>query len=115
MRWPQAAMGRVAAALFGWKSLQSLPRGGILSRWSRSRRPRGRPSRKDRLGRVMMTDSTRHDAEHARAAARSPLQPPPRDLIRVGSRRWFLQTGLAGVAGVSLPGLLRANRTVPRK
>src|SRR5262249_60813159 len=28
-------------------------------------------------------------------------------LIRVGSRRWFLQTGLAGVAGLSLPGLLR--------
>ena len=28
-------------------------------------------------------------------------------LIRVGSRRWFLQTGLAGVAGLSLPDLLR--------
>lgn len=31
------------------------------------------------------------------------------DLIRVGSRRWFLQTGLAGVGGLSLPALLRAN------
>ncbi len=30
-------------------------------------------------------------------------------LIRVGSRRWFLQTGLAGVGGLSLPALLRAN------
>ncbi|TXT32220.1 MAG: hypothetical protein FD138_2096 [Planctomycetota bacterium] len=32
-----------------------------------------------------------------------------RNLIRVGSRRWFLQTGLAGVGGMTLPGLLRAN------
>ena len=31
------------------------------------------------------------------------------NLIRVGSRRWFLQTGLAGVGGLSLPALLRAN------
>jgi hypothetical protein len=29
-----------------------------------------------------------------------------RDTIRVGSRRWFLQTGLAGVAGVCLPAIL---------
>src|SRR5881397_880618 len=35
------------------------------------------------------------------------LQPAASDLIRVGSRRWFLQTGLAGVAGLSLPALLR--------
>ncbi len=34
-------------------------------------------------------------------------RPPVFDLIRVGSRRWFLQTGLAGVAGLSLPELLR--------
>ena len=34
-----------------------------------------------------------------------------RDLIRVGSRRWFLQTGLAGVGGLSLPALLRANES----
>lgn len=33
---------------------------------------------------------------------------PPSDLIRVGSRRWFLQTGLAGMAGLSLPALLAA-------
>lgn len=32
-----------------------------------------------------------------------------RDLIHVGSRRWFLQTGLAGIGGLSLPALLRAN------
>jgi uncharacterized protein (DUF1501 family) len=57
-----------------------------------------------------MTDSfraTHHDAEHAGAARRSPFQPAPADLIRVGSRRWFLQAGLAGVAGLSLPQLLR--------
>ena len=30
-------------------------------------------------------------------------------LITIGSRRWFLQTGLAGVGGLSLPALLRAN------
>jgi Protein of unknown function (DUF1501) len=33
---------------------------------------------------------------------------PPADLIRVGSRRWFLQTGMAGMAGLSLPALLAA-------
>src|SRR5437667_11542539 len=35
------------------------------------------------------------------------LQPPATDLIRIGSRRWFLQMGLAGLAGLSLPDLLR--------
>jgi uncharacterized protein (DUF1501 family) len=47
-------------------------------------------------------------APHGRQHAGTLLQPSPTDLIRVGgSRRWFLQTGLAGVAGLSLPGLLR--------
>jgi uncharacterized protein (DUF1501 family) len=45
----------------------------------------------------------RHEAQHRGAG----LQPAARDLIRVGSRRWFLQTGLAGLAGLSLPDLLR--------
>jgi hypothetical protein len=49
----------------------------------------------------------RHAAEHAGAVGRSPLQPAAADSIRVGSRRWFLQTGLAGLAGLSLPDLLR--------
>lgn len=39
--------------------------------------------------------------------ARSPLQPAAADLLRVGSRRWFLQTGLAGLAGLSLASSLR--------
>jgi uncharacterized protein (DUF1501 family) len=49
----------------------------------------------------------RHEGQHLVAARRTGLRPPPSDLIRVGSRRWFLQTGLAGLAGLSLPGLLR--------
>jgi uncharacterized protein (DUF1501 family) len=55
---------------------------------------------------VMMSrppQPARHDREHTGAL----LQPPASDLIRVGSRRWFLQTGLAGLAGLSLPELLR--------
>jgi hypothetical protein len=62
----------------------------------------------------MMNSShpTRHDAEHAGAVGRSPLQPAAADLIRVGSRRWFLQMGLAGMAGLSLPDLLRC-RSAP--
>jgi uncharacterized protein (DUF1501 family) len=56
-----------------------------------------------------MKDSNRtsHDAEHVRAVCYNPVQPPAGDLIRVGSRRWFLQTGIAGLAGLSLPDLLR--------
>lgn len=46
---------------------------------------------------------SRHAVEHGGVF----LQPPATDLIRVGSRRWFLQTGFAGVAGLTLPGLLR--------
>src|SRR4029077_7156806 len=49
----------------------------------------------------------RHDAEHAAAVCHSPLHAAATDLIRVGSRRWFLQTGVAGLAGLSLPDLLR--------
>lgn len=48
-----------------------------------------------------------HDVEHRAAVCLAPLQPAASDLIRVGSRRWFLQTGLAGLAGMSLPDLLR--------
>ena len=54
-----------------------------------------------------------HDGEHAGAARRALLQPPASDLIRVGSRRWFLQTGLAGLASLSLPDLLRCRAQRP--
>jgi hypothetical protein len=50
---------------------------------------------------------------HAAAARANPLLPPTADLLRVGSRRWFLQTGLAGFAGLTLADTLRA--TSPTK
>lgn len=49
-----------------------------------------------------------HDAQHAACSLANPMAPPPRDLVRVGGRRWFLQTGVAGLASLSLPNLLRA-------
>ncbi len=49
-----------------------------------------------------------HAAEHAVGLANVAMTPPGRDLIRVGSRRWFLQTGLAGLGGLTLPQLLHA-------
>lgn len=51
--------------------------------------------------------SRAHAAEHARLAAANPMVPPLGDTIRVGSRRWFLQTGTAGLAGLSMIDLLR--------
>src|SRR5690349_5550343 len=57
-----------------------------------------------------MEVNVRHPSQHAAHAlahTSALLQPPARDLIRVGSRRWFLQTGLAGLAGLTLPDLLR--------
>ena len=47
-------------------------------------------------------------ATHSAAHTANPLLPPVRDLLRVGSRRWFLQTGLAGFAGLTLADTLRA-------
>ncbi len=55
-----------------------------------------------------------HAALHATASSRG-LQPAPTDLIRVGSRRWFLQTGLAGLGGLSLPALLAAREQAPQR
>ena len=56
-----------------------------------------------------MTNSIRaehHEAAHTGVARRFHSNRPNGILIRVGSRRWFLQTGLAG-AGWTLPELLR--------
>jgi uncharacterized protein DUF1501 len=50
---------------------------------------------------------TPHAAVHSLAAGQNPMLPPTSDLIRVGSRRWFLQMGTAGLAGLSLSDLLR--------
>jgi hypothetical protein len=48
-----------------------------------------------------------HALEHCRSSLANPMLPPTADLVRVGSRRWFLQTGLAGLAGVTLADTLR--------
>lgn len=64
-----------------------------------------------------MIHSFHHTAHHGTHLARNPLLPPSGDLLRVGSRRWFLQTGLAGVSGVTLAETLRlqaASRSKPR-
>jgi hypothetical protein len=47
-----------------------------------------------------------HNLAHIGGTQASPFAPPARDTIRVGSRRWFLQTGVAGFAGLTLPALL---------
>lgn len=48
-----------------------------------------------------------HAAAHSLASSLNPMLPPSRDLIRVGSRRWFLQVGTAGLAGLTLPQMLQ--------
>lgn len=53
------------------------------------------------------TRSVCRTADHQGGISSNPMAPPTSDLIRVGSRRWFLQTGTAGLAGLSLPGLLQ--------
>ena len=59
---------------------------------------------------TMSQDATKlHAAEHLGGTRASPFLPASTDLIRVGgpSRRWFLQTGMAGLAGLSLPAILQ--------
>lgn len=55
----------------------------------------------------MSNSSASHVAEHCVSGC-SAFRPPARDVIRVGSRRWFLQTGVAGIGGVSLAHVLAA-------
>src|SRR5436190_24076633 len=46
------------------------------------------------------TPHERHAVQHGLHAVGRTLRTPATDLVRVGSRRWFLQTGLAGFAGL---------------
>lgn len=55
----------------------------------------------------MKTAVDHHALDHCARTASNPLVPPARDLLRVGSRRWFLQTGLAGLTGLSVADALR--------
>ncbi len=48
-----------------------------------------------------------HALDHLQGSQTRRMLPPGGDLIRVGSRRWFLQTGMAGLAGLSLVDQLR--------
>ena len=57
-----------------------------------------------------VSSTHRHDREHSMGAQVSPYAPASHDVLRVGSRRWFLQTGLAGMAGLTLPQLLQLRR-----
>lgn len=49
-----------------------------------------------------------HDIQHSVAGKKALLQPTAGDVVRIGSRRWFLQAGMAGIAGASLADILRA-------
>jgi len=53
-----------------------------------------------------MTNST-HRSEHSHATSLFGPQ-KTKDLLRVRSRRWFLQAGLGGLAGLSVPQILAA-------
>ncbi len=52
--------------------------------------------------------SLSHAVRHQRAVAEHPLAPQSSPLVHVGSRRWFLQLGMTGAAGLSIPGLLQS-------
>ena len=54
-------------------------------------------------------------AGHERKHGRTLMQPAASDLIRIGSRRWFLQAGLAGMAGLSMPDFLRCQAQAAAK
>ena len=52
-------------------------------------------------------DSGCNSTEHTQSGISPLFSPMGGDLLRVNSRRWFLQTGLTGMAGLTLPTLLK--------
>ena len=48
---------------------------------------------------------TSHQEHHQIQTSSSPFAPCAEDILRVRSRRWFLQTGMAGIGGLSLASL----------
>ena len=48
-----------------------------------------------------------NSSEHAASGMTPLFSPAGGDLLRINSRRWFLQTGLTGMAGLTLPTLLK--------
>ena len=52
-------------------------------------------------------DSGCNSTEHTQSGISPIFSPTGGDLLRVNSRRWFLQTGLTGIAGLTLPTLLK--------
>lgn len=53
--------------------------------------------------------------DHSSGVTRHPLLNASRDLVRVGSRRWFLQTGLAAAGGLSLAQVLQSKATAAER
>jgi hypothetical protein len=49
-----------------------------------------------------------HRTHHGAAGMAGSFGPSANDLVRVGGRRWFLQTGLSAVAGLSMADVLRS-------
>lgn len=48
-----------------------------------------------------------HRQHHAAQTSSHNISPAHNDLIKVGSRRWFVQTGIAGLGAISLPDLMQ--------
>lgn len=82
--------------------------GGCLARWGREAPSWNIATERLRSMRVEIMSGLSHVGEHFQSNAAQRLFAPRPDLIRVGSRRWFLQTGLAGLGGLSLADVLRS-------
>jgi len=54
-----------------------------------------------------MSNLSSHNQNHQLSGLAPQFGPKSTDLIHVGSRRWFLQLGLGGIAGLSVPQLLQ--------